>query len=72
VSWVEIQRRWYDTEVLNCELCGRLIPRRVWLAIDDGTRREFCSEECEDLYRNYWLPKYGSRTQAAEGSTGDG
>jgi hypothetical protein len=24
-----------------------------------GERRLFCSEQCERLYRDYWLPTYG-------------
>jgi hypothetical protein len=61
MTWVELQRAWHDTGVLNCALCGRLIPRKVWVATIDGRRLEFCSEECESLYRTYWLPKYGPR-----------
>ena len=25
----------------------------------DGQSLPFCNEECEGLYRSYWLPKYG-------------
>jgi len=27
----------------------------------DGQELPFCNEECEGLYRSYWLPKYGNR-----------
>ena len=26
----------------------------------DGQALPFCNEECEGLYRSYWLPKYGA------------
>ncbi|MBA2598108.1 MAG: hypothetical protein H0V00_15900 [Chloroflexia bacterium] len=57
--WVEIVRTWHDTAVTNCALCGRLVPRRIWLVEIDGAVLPFCNEECEGLYRSYWLPKYG-------------
>jgi hypothetical protein len=58
-KWIEIQRAWHDTAVTNCALCGRLVPRRIWLVEIDGRELPFCNEECEGLYRSYWLPKYG-------------
>ena len=57
--WVEIERTWHDTAVTNCALCGRLVPRRIWQVEIDGHPLPFCNEECEGLYRSYWLPKYG-------------
>jgi hypothetical protein len=72
VSWIELQSRWYDTDVLNCRLCGRLIPRRVWVADVEGARLEFCSEGCEELYRRYWLPKYGAQAMLEDGDTANG
>lgn len=57
--WVEIERTWHDTALTNCALCGRLVPRRMWQVEIDGQALPFCNEECEGLYRSYWLPKYG-------------
>ena len=57
--WVEIERTWHDTALTNCALCGRLVPRRMWQVEFDGKAVPFCNEECEGLYRSYWLPKYG-------------
>jgi hypothetical protein len=57
--WVEIERTWHDTALTNCALCGRLVPRRMWQVEIDGQTLPFCNEECEGLYRSYWLPKYG-------------
>ena len=72
--WVEIVRTWHDTAVTNCALCGRLVPRRVWLVAFDGTELPFCNEECEGLYRSYWLPKYGKalRNPGNQGRRGVG
>ena len=59
MSWVDIARRWHDTGVTNCGLCGKLIPRRLWMAEVHGKTVGFCGPDCERLYRTYWLPKYG-------------
>jgi endogenous inhibitor of DNA gyrase (YacG/DUF329 family) len=73
-EWVEIKRTWHDTALTNCALCGRLVPRLVWMVEIDGERLPFCNEECEALYRSYWLPKYGRAgrqgTETARSSPG--
>lgn len=61
--WVEIQRSWHDTAVTNCALCGRLVPRHIWMVEFDGRELPFCNEACEAIYRDYWLPKYGATAQ---------
>lgn len=66
--WVEIQRLWHDTAVTNCALCGRLVPRHIWLVEFNGQDLPFCNEECEGIYRDYWLPKYGPGSQPAADS----
>lgn len=66
MTWVEIARRWHDTGVTNCNLCGKLIPRRVWTVEIAAKQLGFCSQDCERLYRTYWLPKYGNETPAAK------
>jgi hypothetical protein len=43
----------------HCTLCGRLLPRRSWVTHVDGAERDFCEPDCADLYRTYWLPRYG-------------
>jgi hypothetical protein len=69
--WVEVQRPWHDTAVTNCTLCGRLVPRHIWIVEFGGKALPFCNEECEGLYRSYWLPKYGG-TGDGERKTEDG
>jgi len=55
-GWRKLNWPWWDTHVINCQMCGQMIPRDVWVA-EDGL--EFCTEECDSLYRTYWLPRYG-------------
>ena len=38
-----------------CALCGQLVPGRHW--VED--ERAFCSSRHAQLYRSYWLPRYG-------------
>jgi ribosomal protein L24E len=66
MTWQEIERRWHDTGVINCDLCGKLIPRRLWVVEIEGRELRFCSEDCERLYRTYWLPKYGTTQHTEE------
>ncbi len=68
-TWVEIERTWHDTAVTNCALCGRLVPRRIWMVEIDGQPLPFCNEECEGLYRSYWLPKYGAGVRQKSAGT---
>jgi ribosomal protein L24E len=61
--WEKRNVEWWETNVINCSLCGQMIPRDIWVVEEDGEKRLFCSEECERLYREYWLPKYGPRME---------
>lgn len=68
--WIEIERSWHDTTLTNCALCGRLVPRRIWMVEIDGKDLPFCNEECEGIYRSYWLPKYGSGAAVSQAEQG--
>jgi endogenous inhibitor of DNA gyrase (YacG/DUF329 family) len=57
--WETIHHEWFDTNVINCDLCGKMIPRRIWKAAVHGREHDFCSKECERMYIEYWLPRYG-------------
>jgi hypothetical protein len=41
-----------------CRLCGRPLFGRVWSAELAGGG-DFCDPECERLFHEYWLPRYG-------------
>lgn len=60
--WEAPPQPWWETRVVNCTICGQMIPRQRWVAEVEGVQRSFCSPDCEQLYRSYWLPKYGQRT----------
>lgn len=51
-----------DSRVTNCDLCGKMIPKEVWVSEVNGEDRHFCNKECEAMYLNYWLPKYGRKS----------
>ena len=44
-----------------CALCGHPIAVRYWGAEIDGVPQMFCSPEHEQLYHDYWLPRYGAK-----------
>jgi hypothetical protein len=53
--WVENDARWFETRMLYCDLCGRIIPKHLWQIELDGATRTFCDPACEALYRSYIL-----------------
>ncbi|MFN8150456.1 MAG: hypothetical protein U0R24_04950 [Solirubrobacterales bacterium] len=57
--WVDFNRAWHDTEVVNCPVCGRLIPSRAWVFEVPSGEITACSEECEELYFSYVEPTHG-------------
>ena len=44
---------------IHCACCGRMLVRRAW--VSEG--RVFCEPECEQLYRDYWIPRHGAPEQ---------
>jgi hypothetical protein len=44
-----------------CALCGHPIAVRYWGADVNGKPEMFCSPEHEQLYHDYWLPRYGAK-----------
>ena len=57
--WAEREHPWHDTNVVNCLVCGMLIPRRAWVFDGGDGEIEACSPDCERLYETYWRPTYG-------------
>ena len=62
--WEDLERVWWDTNVVNCSFCGQMIPKRRWVAEVGGEVRSFCSLDCEQLYFSYWVPKHGHGMRA--------
>lgn len=59
--WEHLAGDWWQTDVTNCEFCGQVIPRDIWRA---GDGHQFCSQDCDERYRMYWLPRYGQQADA--------
>jgi ribosome-binding protein aMBF1 (putative translation factor) len=55
-----------DPYSLDCKVCGKTIPTRAWIVVLHGEELVFCDPDCERLYHDYWLPKYGSKTGVKE------
>ena len=50
-EWRRREAAWYEMRTANCELCGRPLPGRVWVAVADRDERTFCGPDCELLFR---------------------
>lgn len=40
---------------VHCTCCGRMLIAQAW--VSGG--HLFCEPSCEQLYREYWLPRHG-------------
>jgi hypothetical protein len=59
--WVEVATQVWETNVTPCDCCGQVVARRVWLADVESVERRFCGPACEQLYREYVLPRLRAR-----------
>ena len=57
--WIENDAQWYEQRMVHCGCCGRLIAMHFLVTEIDGERALFCSEDCEQLYRDYVLSTRG-------------
>ena len=55
-----------ETGAIRCDLCGKSIARKAWVVERDEGEKLFCEPDCERLYDDYWLPKYGSIKETDE------
>jgi hypothetical protein len=62
-QWVMRVRNWYEVAVINCHLCGKMLPGRVWRGQVGDQERDFCNPDCEEMYFSYWTPRYGGRNE---------
>ena len=58
--WVQIEQAWYDTDTVQCMVCGKLIPRRAWLFESETGEIRSCGPDCQSLFETYWQPRYGA------------
>jgi hypothetical protein len=54
-------REYFETEAVNCLLCGKIISLRAWVVEKSGSEQIFCDADCQRLYRDYWLPRHGGK-----------
>ncbi|MCL5957939.1 MAG: hypothetical protein M1358_01265 [Chloroflexi bacterium] len=54
-----------DANVVNCDLCGKMIPKEIWINEVEGETKQFCDDRCEAMYISYWLPKYGPKAKSS-------
>jgi hypothetical protein len=57
--WSAPQADWRETRHIPCALCGRPLTGRRWEVPAGATTGTFCDPDCEEIYRAYWLPRYG-------------
>jgi hypothetical protein len=60
-SWQErgMANAYMETQSVSCTLCGKSIPNKAWVVENERGELLFCEPDCERLYLDYWLPKYG-------------
>ncbi len=51
-----------ETVVTPCDSCGQVVAKRLWIAEVGGRGQRFCSPDCEELFRQYVLPRRGGGT----------
>ena len=61
-EWVRADVEWQRAPDRHCTLCGRPLLR-TYLAAGASC---FCDQDCEELYRTYWLPRHGPDSDAPE------
>ena len=57
--WIENDAQWYEQRMVHCGGCGRLIAKHFLVADVAGERPIFCSDDCEQVYRDYVVPARG-------------
>jgi len=47
----------WETVVTPCDCCGQVVASRLWVVEVEGVERRFCGPDCEQLYRDYVVPR---------------
>jgi hypothetical protein len=58
-EWIENDAQWYEQRMFHCGCCGRSIAKHLLVVDSEGEQKIFCSEGCEQLYRDYVLVERG-------------
>ena len=56
--WLARSPQLYETEMITCDVCGKVVPADYWEVTEGDHLHRFCDEECECLYQDYWKPNY--------------
>ncbi len=69
-SWTSLESPWHNVLVVNCDVCGKLIPRRTWRFSDrDFGTLQACDPDCERLWNDYLrLRRLAQRSANGEAS----
>jgi hypothetical protein len=59
--WQPLRPQVWETVVTPCDCCGQVVAKRLWVVDVEGASRRFCGPDCEQLYREYVLPKRGHK-----------
>jgi hypothetical protein len=65
-EWKQAEISYLKANRNACDLCGHPIAIRYWGAEVDGESKMFCSPDHEQLYHDYWLPRYGRHSDGAK------
>jgi len=58
-QWEPIPQSLTTTQVHHCDVCGKMLVRRMWRVEYQDRKLGFCDEPCERMWFEYWLPRYG-------------
>ena len=68
--WEPISDALYATENQRCDLCGKMMVKRLWRVEHEGRAYKFCDGECERFWHEYWLPRYGGKADLTSPAIG--
>lgn len=68
-GYVGLQSPWYETRILNCSFCGKMIAGEYW---QDKAFPEdkFCEASCADVKRRLGAKAKGGKGRAAKAPAG--
>jgi N-methylhydantoinase B/oxoprolinase/acetone carboxylase alpha subunit len=55
--WEEVRAQWHQTELIYCDVCGLILPKRMWVIDSQSGRGVFCGPDCSQLLQDYLEPR---------------
>jgi hypothetical protein len=52
-GWRAVSRRWWETSVISCSLCGQLIVKEAWVETRGSKDVLYCSQKCAQFASTY-------------------